>query len=239
MRKRLLKSRRGDIMVVLVFSVVMAILMLGMLKVAMTLYASGRANERQYADIQTMRAINETACYAYIQDLRSCHGIKNVDAEMPGSTESVIYHESLEAMQKALCETTTPQVWKVHDASMAISVAGFNNPTTQADLLELVMGKAHSFTLRLEEDLDFDFEDMSESTIDTDEARLKLKPVRIEASLNVKTETVVNRFSVEGLYLYVKTTEVPNDSGTGTHTQADIMITDDGAGSGVHIYRED
>lgn len=238
MKKLLKKRRRGDIMVVLAFSIVMAILMLGMLRVAMTYYAAGRAQERQYADIQTMRAINDTVCYSYITDLMACLGTKNVDAEMPGTSDSVIYHESLDAIQKALSLSDQPTIWRVQDAGTAISAANFDSPDTQAALLSLVLGKAHSFTLRLENDFTFDVDDLGESYFGEDEARIKLKPVLIETVLKVKSETVTGHYSVEGLYLYVQKSTRTETSGN-TFTQADIRITDDGEGSGVHIYRAD
>lgn len=252
------KRRRGDIMVVLVFSVVMAILMLGMLRVAMTLYASGRMQEGQYADIQTMRAINEVACYAYVSDLEACHMTRNADHDYAGVSDSVVLHESLEALQKSMAnygtgageQTDQFVIWKVRDAGVAVGAAGFNvpdalNPTNtvlatnlQTDLMSLVSGRAHEFTLELEEDLTIDATDMGDSYVGAVEARVKLRPVLIKTTLRIKTETVINHFSVEGLYIYTQRSQQTDASGN-PYTRIDMVITDDGNGSGVHIYRAD
>lgn len=241
MKKILKKRRRGDITVVLVFSVVMAILMLGMLKVTATLYATNRMQERQYADIQTMRAINETACYTYVADLQACRMTRDTTADMPGTSDSVIIHESLEELQKAMADfanTNQTTVWKVQDASTAIGAAGFTGPDIQASLLSLVAGRAHAFTLELEEDYTLDAEDMGLSYVGATDLRVKLLPVKLKATLQVKSETVVNHFSVEGLYVYLqKSNRVVADGST--HAFMDMVITDDGLGSGVQIYRAD
>lgn len=249
MKKLFMKRRRGDIMVVLVFSVVMAIMMLGMLKVAAVLYASGHAQEGQYADIQTMRAICETGCYAYINDLEACHMTRNAEEDMQGTSDSVILHESLNALQKAMGATGSTTIWKVQDAGVAVGAAGFSipdpsNPSAvsaagiQTKLLSLVSGRAHEFQLELEEDLTIDSSDMGLSYVGAVEQRVKLLPVLIKVTLRVKTETVVCHFRVEGLHIYTQRSTATKPDGS-TYTRIDMAITDDGEGSGVHIYRAD
>ena len=241
MFKFLKKRRRGNIMAVLVFSVVMAILMLGMLRVTMTWYASGRAQEPQYADIQTMRAVSETAVYAYITDLQACRMTRDVAGDMPGLSDSYVLYESLEELQKAMADYTHSNqttIWKVRDASVAIGAAGFNGPEVQTKLLSLMAGRNHQFILELEEDYMLDVEDMGESYAGIEDLRVKLLPIRIKTTMRVKSETVINHFSVEGLYIYAqKNTRLGADGNM--HTYIDMVITDDGEGSGVQIYRAD
>ena len=90
-------KRRGSIMVVIVFGMAMAIIMLGMLRVGSTIYASGVRVTKQYADINSMRAIAQLGAYRYVTDLMSLYAQHNTDTDMPGTTDSVIFQEGLRA----------------------------------------------------------------------------------------------------------------------------------------------
>lgn len=95
-------KRRGSIMVVIVFGMAMAIIMLGMLRVGTTIYASGVRVTKQYADINSMRAIAQLGAYRYVTDLMSLYAQHNVDTDMPGTTDSAIFQEGLKKMQDEL-----------------------------------------------------------------------------------------------------------------------------------------
>lgn len=241
--KKFFRRRRGSIAVVLVFATMIALVTLGMLRVSMAAFASGRSTEKQYADIQTMRAICQTTCYEYVTDLMACYASRNVDADMPGITDAVIYNESIEAIQLELAprneagEVVDPMVWRVQDAEVALSSLEIGHPEVQAQLLSMVAGRAHSYRLELQEDLKLDFTH-PDTYLGASEARIALLPVKITVTLKVKSETVVEHLSVEGLFLYIqKDTVTPVDGDP--YTRASMRITDNGMGSGVHIYRAD
>lgn len=239
--KKFFKRRRGSIAVVLIFATMIAIVTLGMLRVSMAAFASGRSTEKQYADIQTMRAICQASCYEYITDLMACYATRNVDADMPGTTDAVIYNESIEAMQLELApkddagNVIDSMLWRVQNAEVALGSLEIGHPEVQAKLLSLVSGRAHEFRLELEEDLKLDFENHN-TYLGASEARIALLPVKIQVTLKVKSETVIEHLSVEGLYLYI-VKDIVTPVGGEPYTRASMRITDNGMGSGVHIYR--
>ncbi len=239
--KKFLKKRRGSIAVILVFATMIAIVCLGMLRVAMSLYASGRSTEKQYSDIRTMRSICQVSCYQYVTDLMACYAQRNVDADMPGTTDAVIYNESIEVMQAELAykdaagNIVDPMLWRVQNAEVALGSLEIGHPEVQTKLLSLVSGRAHEFKLELEEDLKLDYEN-SATYLGASESRIALLPVKIQVTLKVKSETVVEHLQVEGLFLYV-TKDIMTPEGSTPYTRANLRITDNGMGSGVHIYR--
>lgn len=244
MKAKKKRSRRGSIAVVIVFGMAMAIVMLGMMRVGSAIYASGVRVTKQYADINSMKAICQVSAYRYVTDLMAVYATRNTDLDMPGTTNSVIYREGLKAMQDSLMATvetdTGPapgMVWKIQDASVALSSAGELNPETQAHLLSMVVGKDHAFSLELEEDMILDYHDTT-TYQGIDEARIAIRPIQLKGTLRLKSETVVVHLSLEGAYLYAQKDVGNNPDGT-TYNRVSMRITDNGAGRGVYIYRAD
>lgn len=249
--KRERKSRRGSIAIVIVFGMAMAIVMLGMLRVSSAVYASGVNATKQYADINSMRAICQTSAYRYFTDLMSVSATRNRDLDMLGTTDMAVYVESLEVLQESLMgthEVTAPDatgtlvtttepslVWKVEDAVTSLGSMGELHADTQAQLLAMVTGKNHTFSIELEEDMVLDFADPT-SFMGTNDARVAISPIKIKGTLKLKSETVVEHLVVEGAYLYAIKDIGTYDDGT-TYNRVSMRITDDGSGSGVHIYR--
>lgn len=242
MRKFLTKRKQGSIALALVFSVMIAILMLGTLRVSMALNASNHGTEKQYATIQTLRSVTEVSCYSYVHNLTSCVATRKLGEVMPGTPDAVIYMEALEKIQEELAtldETgavADKQLWRVQSAEAAIGGVDFGNPDMLAQLLAPVVNRSHTFQLRLEEDLDLNFSS-SNTYMGIDEARVELHPVKIQVTLKVRSEMLVQHFIVEGLYMYVTRSEAVNEDGS-ISKNATMRITDDGSGSGVHIYRD-
>lgn len=250
--KKSKKARRGSIAIVIVFGMAMAIVMLGMLRVSSAVYASGVNTTKQYADINSMRAICQTGAYQYFTDLMSVTATRNRDLDMLGTTDMAVYVESLETLQDSLMSVlptevidpttglpttvTAPSlVWKVGDAPTALAALSSVHADTQAQLLSMVTGKNHTFIIELEEDMVLDFADPT-SFMGTNDARVAISPIKIKGTLKLKSETVVEHMLVEGAYLYAVKDIGTDDTGH-TYNRISMRITDDGSGNGVHIYR--
>lgn len=240
------KKRKGSIAVVIVFGMAIAILMLGMMRVGSTLYASGTRVTKQYADINSMRAICQIAAYRYTTDLMAVYAQRNTDLDMPGTTDSVVHYSGLKVMQDSLMALETNPVtgaeepgmtWRVQDAGTALASCGELNADTQAQLLGMVVGKDHKFSLKLEEDMALDYSDPT-TYIGVDESRVAIKPVKLLGTLRLKSETVEVHMVLEGVYLYAIKDIGTKADGT-TYNRVSMRITDDGSGSGVYIYRAD
>lgn len=242
MTKKLFKGKRGSIALILIFGVMIAVVMLGMLRVSVTLNASNQATGKQYATIQTLRSVGEVSSYSYISDLMSCVATRDMATVMPGTPDAIIYMEGLEALQKELAvknaagDVVDKTIWRVQNAEVAISGSDLPSSEMMAMLLAPVSGRAHHYQLRLEEDLDLNFTSSS-TFIGANEARVILRPVKIEVTVRAKSETVISHLVVEGLYMYATKSESVDASGA-VSTRVTMRITDDGEGSGVHIYRE-
>lgn len=253
MLKKLRSTKRGSIALALVFSVMIAVVMLGTMRVSMTLSSNNKGTEKQYPTIQTLRSITEVSCYSYVHDLMACIATQNMNQVMPGTPDTVVYMRALTAIQNELSldaagaggnvdfmgveEVPAGTVWRVQNAEVAVSGAEIDNAEVLTVLLAPVAGREHKFQLRLKSNLDLNFHS-PDAYLGIDEARIPLYPVYIEVQVKARSELVVSNLVVEGLYLYVTRSESADGSGDIT-TIATMSITDDGEGSGVHIYREE
>ena len=229
-KQLLQKKRRGSIMVVFVFSVFVAILMLGMMRVGLTLYANGRAQESEYADIQTYRSIAEVACYQYVKDLMACVATRNVSADMPGTAESVIYDESIMAIQQELAYVPTPKPehwpyleWRIQDATLALGATELSGDPVMVSLLEpLISGGSHTFQLTLTSDLALDY-DSADNYYGVTESYIALRPFEVQVKLKIKSEVILTTFEVYNLFLDVVRHEMPTGDG-GSYLSASMRI---------------
>lgn len=231
-----LKKRRGSIAMVLVFGTSIAVLSVGMLRVAVAMNASSRTMQKQYAELQNMSAICDVSCYEFITDVMAASAVVRLDHVMPGMPSFSVYQEGLSAIQTEFAPYVDgASTWVVDDVTRAIFTVGNANEEIQAMLLSLVTGREQSFKLEVVSPFDPNY-DSEDVYIGIDEVRVPLEPIQIRVTLKVKSNIVTEYYSVEGLCMRVRLGTSIDEHGN-EFDSATVCIAEDTNGNGVQIYR--
>lgn len=246
MLKRLFKkARRGSLIAVLLFAVVIAIVCFGMLMVASSLYTANEENATHYANVQSYRSAAEMAVYQYATDLQAVVLTKNLDTDWIGVSGPAIYTEGLTLIAETIGQNSAPAgetpnhlKWKVDTIQTAIGAANVSNPAVLANLLaELDVGRS-IFELTIDDYPDIDWTSSS-SWIVGKEAMLKIAPIGVKVKLTVRGEQLLEHMFIDGLFLHVVRERIPNDDDDDTRsTIVTLQIVTSASGKGVQIYRE-
>lgn len=218
------RRRKGSLLLVITFGTTMAFVVMGMLVLATNLYAVARSSAEIYADTQSYRAATEIATYQYITDLQAVQVTKDLDGDWVSVSGHAVYTQALQAIQDSLASPEDSLAWHVTDVRQAINGANLDNPLVVTDLLGLLANAKQSFKLVVPEPLVFDWSN-PDSWSNRRGANIALKPFRIEATLNVRGETVFETFDVDGLFLTVDIQRQETDAGD-RHDIATMRLTE-------------
>lgn len=233
-----LRGRQGNLLVVVMFAVAIAIVSFTTLMVVTSTYASQKENAKQYANIQSYRAAAEIACYQYITDL--CVNTETLDLSSSFITPSgpAMYNEALRLLQEAVGErpnpdeplaTADPLVWRVSTISAAISGATVSHPDAIMDLIALCSKGLNEFELRLEDYPEILWGDEG-TDLTGNEVTLVLAPLEIHVRLRVRGEILNETFYAHGLCL-----SVIKEGPASTRTLTMRIVEPE---NGVRIYRD-
>lgn len=227
------RKRRGSLLAILLFAVIMAIMAFGTASVASTLYASNEESATRYSHIQSYRSATEIACYQYIGDLQAITVTKNLSGDWVSVSGSAVYTQATEVIVEQLGMTDNPLVWKVSTIEAAIAGATVSDPSVVTNLLGLLAEGRVNFQLSLVDYPEIDWA-AGESFISRDESQLKLLPLEVVVELTVKGEVLKEHLFVSGLYLNVLQMVERTESGRQTTVTMNITTGE----KGVQIYRE-
>lgn len=230
---RRFKERRGSLLLVLTFCLVMAWVTMSMLTLATNLYQGTRSSAQIYADIQTYRAGIELACYQYITDIQGVIVTKDLDGDWLTVSDDAVYSQALEAIKELVASDDDANRWKVTDLVTALSGANISNPDILADLFAKVSGVKQYFSLVVPELWILDWSD-TDSWGNSSGAHVALKPFVVEIQLDVRGESVSETFTVDGLYLDVTLSDETVDGSR--HEIATMQLVE--KEEGVSITRE-
>lgn len=226
------KPRRGNLIAILLFAVMIAIMSMGTLSVAMTLYSSGRQTAKQYADVQSYRAAIEIACYQYVNELEATTVTKNLSTDWLSVTGPAVYTQAVEVIESAIGKTDNPRVWDKDTIEEAITGALISDPSVMVNLLALLQEGRNSFVFTTS-GLDIDWA-AGESYVSNSESMLKIQPIEVTVDLLAKGEILKEVLYIDGLYLNVSSVSI----GSGSNRQTLVTMNISEGESGVQIYRE-
>ena len=228
------KRRKGSLLAILLFAVMIAIMSFGTLSVASSLYATNEESAKRYAHIQSYRSATEIACYQYINDLQAVTVTKFLTGDWVSVSGSAVYTQACEVIQETVGKEDDPLVWKVSTIEAAIAGATVSNPEIVTNLLGLLAEGRASFMLSVTDYPEIDWT-AGESFVSKDESQLKLRPFEVIVELTAKSEVLKEHLFVNGLYLNVLQESIRTEGGTrDTKVTMNISVGE----SGVQIYRE-
>lgn len=202
LKEALVQRRKGSLLVVIVFAALMAVVMVSMMMVASSLYSTGRDSSKTYGRIQTYRATTELLCYRYISDLEMAIVTRDLTGDWISVSGNAIYTQAIDAIFASMGTTAEPDVWNVHDATVALDSIDVSNPAILTGLLGELKGIRQDFTLTAVTPVMLDWQN-EESWRRRDGAHVALKPVQIEVEFNARGEHLFETFQVNGLFLDV------------------------------------
>lgn len=228
------KRRKGSLLAIFLFAVMIAIMSFGTLSVANSLYASGEQTSKRYSHIQSYRSAAEIACYQYVNDLQAITVTKSLSGEWISVSGSAVYTQACEAIQEKIGKSDNPFVWNVDTIEAAIVGAPVQDASSLTSLLALLAEGRTNFLLSVVDYPEIDWT-AGESYISRDESQLKLLPIDVTVNLTAKGEILKEHLFVGGLYLNVVQTTSRNLDGS-RETTVTMQITQ--GEKGVQIYRE-
>ena len=228
------KDRKGNLLAILVFAIMIAIMSFGATAVATTLYMSNEETATRYSHIQSYRSATEIACYQYLNDMQALIVTKSLTGEWVSVSGSAVYTQAIDAIVEQIGTTEDPLKWRVQTIEGAIGGATISDPSIVTNLLGLLAEGRVSFQLHLVDYPEIDWE-AGESYITRDESQLKLKPFEVIVDLTAKGEILKEHLFVDGLFLNVLQAKITRPGG-GRDTQVTMSIVP--SQEGVEIYRE-
>lgn len=226
------KKRKGEIIAIFLFAVMISIMSMGALSVASTLYTSNEESAKNYADIQTYRSAAEVACYRYIMELQTVLVTKDTTVGNLNSVGPTIYTESLELIQEKIAKADEPLVWKTETIDGALAGTVLSDQTILLNLLAKLGVRETHFKLCIADYPTIDWTS-GESFISRTEAQLRLEPLEVQIELKVGSEVIKEKLWVDGLRLLVTAERDPAVASTTTVT---LKIVE--REKGVQIYRD-
>lgn len=227
-----MKRRKGSLVVVITFGALLAIVVVGMLSLASSLYTVSRDSAKTYSRLQSYRAATELACYQYVTDLESVVVTKDLNADWVSVSGQAVYTQALEAIVDSIGRTEDTSIWKVSEIKTALSAANISDPSVLTSLFAEFEGARQSFQLKVIEPLKLDWSNELSWRRRTD-AYAALEPVRIEVTLDVRGEHLFEQFDVNGLFLDVKASK--QGAADGRHTVVTLVLVE--GEEGVRITR--
>lgn len=226
-------KRKGSLVVVVIFSMMMAIISFGLLGVATALYVQNEDSSGRYANLQTYRAATEIAAYQYCNDLQTVIVTRSLSGEWLNVTGSAVITQSLEEIQKAVSTNSNNLVWKVGTIQEAVSGASVSNPQIMVNLLGLLNEGVTNFKLSVADTPQIDYS-TGEGYISADESMFKLQPIEMHIHLTALGESLDEVLYVDGLYIHILR---DNIIGVGGFRDTVFTIKVIQGESGVQIYR--
>ena len=168
MLKALLKKpRKGNLVVVVLFAMVIGVISIGTFSVAMTLYRSNIDSADRYAKMQSYRAAAEIAVYQYIKDLESYEVDKTLETAFITPTPMSTYNEAIQTVFTRVGKSDNILKWKVGSIARAVDASGIDNPATTVHLISLLNDGRDSFSLYSEALPELDYSTRSLSATET------------------------------------------------------------------------
>ncbi len=229
LRNFLKKSRRGNLIAILLFAVMISIMSMGTLAVASSLYTSNSETATYYANIQSYRSAAEIACYRYIMELQTVLVEKNVSAPVLGSTGPTIYGEAIDLIVQKIGKTEEPLTWKTATINDALTGTVMSDSTQLLNLMARLGGGRSEFKLYLDDYPEIDWTS-GESYISAHEAQLRLVPFEVHVDLTIRGESLKEKLWIDGLRLLV----TAETSGGSTDVTLKLVERE----GGVQIYRD-
>lgn len=200
------KKRKGSILLVIVYGFVMAVVMLGFMKLGQALSTGSKDSAQVYCDIQTYRSASELICYQYLTALESAVIQKDLDSDWLSVTNRAIYTQAIEAILDYYNDpeyNDTGYSWVQHDAVDALNSLNITNKDFVGALQSKLNEGYQKFTLTVPEPLIVD--PLSDASFEqVRKAYMELKPFQIEVSLRCKGETLVDTYIVSDMFLLVQ-----------------------------------
>lgn len=243
-----LKRRKGSLLVVVAFGVMMAFVCVLMLSMSNTLTTVTKESAKIYENIQNYRAASELACWKYVNDLQSVVVSKDLDADWvnpmdPGNldwssvTNRAVYSQALEVIQETQKDpdyTGSGIRWNKDTISEALE----GIPLSDASVLPTLFGKFTGYTQLFDLIVPSDMLIKNDSTWSYTrhhEAAFELEPFEVDVNLKIRGETLNERFLVSKLFLYVKIEDSLGAGGVNHHVAS--MYVSDIEDEGIEIQR--
>lgn len=227
--KRFLRPRKGNLLIITMFAVAIAIVTFVTLQVMTSVYASARENAKQYANIQSYRAMSEIACYTYITELCAQTEVVDLAAGFISPSTPGMYSTVLQGVQDSIGSASDPLVWRTSKITSALSGAVISDPQVTVDLLGLCSKGINEFELKLANYPEIDWSAEGNS-VSGGSGLLAIYPLEVNIRLRIRGEMIKETFLVYGLKLSVEREGRPSDG----KLIVQIVESDEG----VKIYRD-
>lgn len=212
MIKSVKQRRRGSLLAIILFSALIAIIAVGTLTVATTLYTSNEKSMHIYGNLQSYRAATELSCYQYLNDLEAITVTDDIDANWVSVTESAVYTEAIRLITDAVSTEEGSLTWRTTDAVSAIGGTPVSDSSIMVKLIGLLQSGSTKFKLYMTEYPSLDW--LSDSAeFEIGDMSIPLNPVPVSIDLSVKGESLSEELYIYGLYLHVITEERLMESG--------------------------
>lgn len=200
-----MRKRRGSILLVIVFGLVMAMVMVGFTRLSQTLSTTSKDSAKVYADIQTYRAASEMICYEYLTEVEAAVVTRDLDSDWLSVTNRAIYTQALGAILDYYDDPEymeTGWSWIKHDPTEVLRSVHVTDQSMVDEVIAALDGGYQKFTLKITEPLVID--PLSDDSYETvRRAYLELKPFPVEVNLRVKGEILQDIYMVSKMYLLV------------------------------------
>lgn len=197
-----MERRKGNLIVVITFAALMALVILGTMSVGSSLYSTSRDSAKTYSRIQTYRAITELATYQYVTELETAVVTKDLSADWISVSGNAIYTQAIDAIIASIGSTEDSDVWEVRDAKTALTAMDISDPSILTTIYAEIDGVRQDFQLKVITPLKLDWND-EDSWRNRRGAHVALEPVRVEVTYNIRGEHLFETFYVDGLFLEV------------------------------------
>ena len=233
----IIKKRKGNLLAVLLFAIVMAMISFGSLQVVASVYASNEESIRGYQREQDYRSAAELSAYQFVNDLQSITVTKDTALETSWLSSSVssTYTASIKALVDSICATQTngSHRWRITDASYALSAVTMDDPSIMKDLLTNLQAGYSSLSVSLPVYPDLDYG--GELNIISDGySRISVASFELDSDLYARAESSKEVLYVDNLFLEVYDHDYVDGAGDSQTVYTMRLVS--GAG-GVKIYR--
>ena len=185
---------------ILLFGSVLAVLTVQMLVLAQSLYVGSKDSAKVYADIETYKTATELICYQFVSDLNEVTVEKDLATDWVNVAKNAVYTQALDSLLSQVCTEEGNTVWNQHSVLDTINSSNLSDESVLNSLVSKISGARGSFTLSCPEPIKFKVDD-EENSQSSSGCHIGLKPILIQITLQVKAETIVEQFEVDGIYL--------------------------------------
>lgn len=192
------KSKRGNLMMVVMYATIMIFVLMGLLSVSIVYSESIKDSSKDYASYQTYKSIAEIACYSFVNDFSSQALSVDTNTEWLSISSNARYTNALTKIISNMTKSPEHTTWDHQDINNIVLSAGIAGDDISKHISKLISsGKFEIAVNPISTELDWD---NSENYNTKKDGHIAVS-LTVNVILTAKGETLDEKFTVSGLFL--------------------------------------